>query len=72
MSQEITAIKFEDVSFSYNGVTVLDKVNIRLHKNDFIWIVGPNGGGKTTLIKLILGLLRPKTGAIEILGVDPD
>jgi len=53
-------ISADNLSFSYNGETVLENVNLAINKNDFVWIVGPNGGGKTTLLKLILGLLKPK------------
>lgn len=65
-------IKFYEVSFAYDGTTVLEKVNIEVHQNDFVWIVGPNGGGKTTLIKLMLGLIKPKSGRIEIFGANPE
>jgi len=61
----------DNLSFSYNGEAVLEKVKLAINKDDFVWIVGPNGGGKTTLLKLILGLLKPKTGRIEVLGMTP-
>lgn len=64
-------ISADNLSFSYNGETVLENVNLTINENDFVWIVGPNGGGKTTLLKLILGLLKPKTGSIKILGKLP-
>lgn len=61
-------VSFDDVSFSYNSIPVLTNVTLDILPKDFIWIVGPNGGGKTTLIKLLLGLLRPKSGKISIFG----
>jgi zinc transport system ATP-binding protein len=61
----------EKVSFSYDGQPVLEDVNLRVNDKDFIWVVGPNGGGKTTLIKLLLGLLRPGSGTIKIFGRSP-
>jgi len=64
-------IEFNQVSFSYNGNNVLKNVNAVINDKDFIWIVGPNGGGKTTLVKLMLGLLRPDHGEINILGENP-
>ena len=67
-------IKIENVSYSYNGVAqdlVLRDVNLNIYQNDFIWVVGPNGGGKTTLIKLIMGLANPKTGKIRVFGEKP-
>jgi len=59
-------IEIKDVSFSYGGGLVLKDINLNIHKGDYIGIVGPNGGGKTTLIKLILNLLNLKTGYIHV------
>ena len=59
-------IEVRDVSFAYNGETVLENINLDVHQGDYLGIVGPNGGGKTTLVKLILGLLKPKTGSIKL------
>jgi len=64
-------IKIENLTFSYNSKPVLKDVNLCISRNEFIWIVGPNGGGKTTLIKLILGLLQPREGSIKVLGKSP-
>ncbi len=64
-------ISANNLSFSYNGETVLENVNLTINENDFVWIVGPNGGGKTTLLKLMLGLLKPKNGTIKIFGNSP-
>ncbi|MCP4713540.1 MAG: ABC transporter ATP-binding protein [Deltaproteobacteria bacterium] len=65
-------IAFSDVSFSYDGVPVLQDVSFELYKADFVSIVGPNGGGKTTLLKLILGLENPQSGSIRIFGRLPE
>ncbi|MBU0719372.1 MAG: ABC transporter ATP-binding protein [Planctomycetes bacterium] len=65
------AIKFHDVSFSYDGPPVLEGVNITIPQRDFVCVIGPNGGGKTTLVKLILGLIEPQAGSIEVLGRAP-
>lgn len=59
------------VSFSYDGVPVLEDVSFTIRERSFISIVGPNAGGKTTLLKLMLGLLQPSRGAIEVLGMHP-
>jgi len=59
------------LSFSYAARTILEDVNLTVFKNDAICLVGPNGGGKTTLVKLILGLLTPDSGAIKVLGKTP-
>ncbi len=68
----LDVIIFEDVSFSYNGFIALEDVNFRVTKGDFVSIVGPNGGGKTTLIKLMLGLLKPARGKIHVFGEPPE
>lgn len=57
-------IHLNKISFSYSGTPVLENVDLKIHENDFIGVIGPNGGGKTTLLKLILGLLSPATGKI--------
>lgn len=64
-------ISIERLSFSYDTMAVLEDVDLSVHDNDFIWIVGPNGGGKTTLLKLMLGLLSPKTGIIQVFDKAP-
>lgn len=66
MAQPIIEIK--NVSFSYNGQPVLENINMDIDNGDFIAMIGPNGGGKTTLLKLILGLLKPDAGSIRVLG----
>lgn len=64
-------ISLKNITFSYNSQPILEKVNIFIDKGDFTSIVGPNGGGKTTLLKLILGLIHPNDGEISILGQNP-
>ncbi len=58
-------IELEHVSASYGNKTVLRDISLTVYKDDFLGIIGPNGGGKTTLLKLILGLLRPDSGTIR-------
>lgn len=60
-----------DVSFRYDDVWVLERINLDVRARDFACVIGPNGGGKTTLIKLLLGLLHPKHGTIRVLGQPP-
>jgi zinc transport system ATP-binding protein len=62
----MSGIKIESMSFGYEDGMVLEDVNIDIEKGDFVGIIGSNGTGKSTLIKLILGLLPPKSGNIEI------
>lgn len=63
-----TIISIADVSFAYREEPVLSRVSLDIIRGDYLGIIGPNGGGKTTLIKLMLGLIRPTTGSISILG----
>lgn len=65
-------ITVSHVSFSYDGIPVLEDVNLAIRERSFISIVGPNAGGKTTLLKLLLGLLQPSQGSIEVLGLPPE
>lgn len=57
-------IEIKNLSAGYDGRTVLRNVNLTVYERDFLGIIGPNGGGKTTLIKCILGLLKPTSGEI--------
>jgi zinc transport system ATP-binding protein len=57
-------ISVRDVTFGYGREVVLDRVDLEIHARDFLAIIGPNGGGKTTLLKVILGLLRPWSGEV--------
>ena len=66
-----SVIVIRDVSFSYGEAPVLTDVNLMVRQNDFVCIMGPNGGGKTTLLKLLLGLVRPGTGTVQVLGTTP-
>jgi zinc transport system ATP-binding protein len=62
------AIEADNLSFSYGGVSALADVGFMLKEGEYLAVIGPNGGGKTTLIKLLLGILTPTTGAIQIFG----
>lgn len=59
------------MGFSYGTLPVLGDVSLQVEAGEFLGIVGPNAGGKTTLLKLILGLLVPRTGRILVLGERP-
>jgi zinc transport system ATP-binding protein len=65
------AIQFDRVSFAYDSALVLEDVNFTIAKNEFAAIIGPNGGGKTTMLKLILGLLEARTGFVKVFGRQP-
>lgn len=64
-------IKLENVSFDYDGKPILKNISLSLKRGGFYIFVGPNGGGKTTLLKLILGILQPTSGVILVGGKDP-
>jgi zinc transport system ATP-binding protein len=64
-------IAIRDLSFSYDGHLVLEDVNLTIGERDFVCIVGPNGGGKTTLLRLALGILQPTRGSVRVFGMTP-
>jgi zinc transport system ATP-binding protein len=66
------AIVVDNVNFSYDSIPVLEGVSFVIDSGDFTIMVGPNGGGKTTLLKLILGLLKPRSGSIRVFGKPPE
>ncbi|MDY6911606.1 MAG: ABC transporter ATP-binding protein [Chloroflexota bacterium] len=70
MADEV--VRLEDVWTCYDGVPVLEGVNLSIYQDDFLGIIGPNGGGKTTLLKVILGLIKPSRGRVTILGDTPE
>jgi zinc transport system ATP-binding protein len=65
-------ITVRNVSFSYNGEPAVQKVYFKIYARDLVSLIGPNGGGKTTLFKLLLGLLKPDSGEIRIFGQPPE
>ncbi len=60
-----TLFNIESLTAGYEEKIVLSDVTMAVEENDFIGIIGPNGGGKTTLLKVILGLLKPLSGRID-------
>jgi zinc transport system ATP-binding protein len=58
-------IKIQNLTVGYDRTPVLQKINLEIFEKDFLGVIGPNGGGKTTLMKAILGLLKPSEGKIE-------
>lgn len=66
-------ITIENMNFSFDGKNpVLRDVNLRVREKESACIVGPNGGGKTTLFRLILGLLKPDSGKISVFDTSPE
>jgi len=64
-------IRLAGVCYSYGGSPVLESVDLRLDEGDYLGIIGPNAGGKTTLLKIMLGLLTPDRGTVEVFGAPP-
>lgn len=64
-------IELEQIWAGYPKNPVLQDINLTVHALDYIGIIGPNGGGKTTLFKVLLGLLSPQRGRVTILGRSP-
>ena len=65
-------IGLDHVSFGYGEQMVVEDVDLSIHPLDYVCIIGPNGGGKTTLLKLILGLISPTQGTVRLFGKRPE
>lgn len=69
MSNKVISVR--DVSFAYDNIPVLENISLDIEEKEFLGIIGPNAGGKSTLLKLVLGLLKPQSGSIRIQGKKP-
>lgn len=65
-------LEIEHLFFHYDSIPTLEDVNVEIFKGEFVGIFGPNGGGKTTLLKLMMGFLRPQKGKILLFGRPPE
>jgi len=70
MSEEII-IETHDLTKNYDGVTVVDHLNLRVAKNETFGLLGPNGAGKTTTILMLMGLTEPASGSAQVCGFSP-
>lgn len=70
VKSQVPVMSVKDLSFRYNTNSILEKITFDIQAGDYVGIVGPNGGGKTTLLKLMLGLLQPDSGEVLLSG-DP-
>lgn len=68
MNFKIPIFDVKNLSFNVSGVDILSNVSLQIFNSQYIGIIGPNGGGKTTLIRLLLGLEKPTSGEIKIYG----
>lgn len=64
-------VTLSDVSFRYGGTPALEHVSLSLEAGVFVGLIGPNGGGKSTLLKLLLGLEEPQSGSVHVFGENP-
>lgn len=67
-----SVISLTHLLFSYEQTPILEQDFMEIKQGSFIGIIGPNGGGKTTFLKLLMGFLKPKRGNIEIFGLSPE
>jgi len=65
------SLNLDGVWAGYGSNVVVKDVTLAVEENEFLGIIGPNGGGKTTLLKVILGLLKPRSGTVSVLGLPP-
>ena len=65
-------LEFRQVWFAYDGDTVLEDVTFVLKSGEFAAVLGPNGGGKTTMLRLALGLVKPSRGSVALFGEPPE
>ncbi len=68
----LKAVEINHVSLKFNEQLILHDINFSIEEKDFIAIIGPNGGGKTTLLKVILGILTPDKGQVKVFGRKPN
>jgi len=65
-------VNLENVRAGYNGTPAIEDINLSVSRGDLLAVIGPNGGGKTTLLKVILGLVKPSRGSALVLGKTPE
>jgi len=67
----LKAVEISHLSIKFNEQLILNDINFSIEEKDFMAIIGPNGGGKTTLLKVILGILTPDEGKVKVFGKEP-
>ena len=70
--EESLILELKDIWVSIHGTSVLEGINLSMKRGDFMGVIGPNGGGKTTLLKVILGLITPSRGEVLVFGKHPN
>lgn len=69
---ELEIVRLKDVWVKYDDIIVLEDINLAIFQYEFLGIIGPNGGGKSTLLKVILGLVKPVRGSVSVFGKPPE
>jgi zinc transport system ATP-binding protein len=69
---EIEIVKLKDIRVSYGDIPVLEDISFSVLRHDFLGIIGPNGGGKSTLMKLLIGLVKPLSGSVTVFSKPPE
>jgi len=72
MSLSVSAVFIKDLWVLRASQPVLENINLALEESDFLGLIGPNGGGKSTLLKVMLGLVKPDRGTVKVFGFDPE
>lgn len=71
INHEKNIIEIKNINFGYNeSEKIIEDISFNIHLGDYVGLIGPNGGGKSTLIKIILGLIKPQNGEIKLFGQD--
>lgn len=65
-------VELRGICVSYGDIPALESINLSVFEHDFLGIIGPNGGGKSTLLKVILGLVKPQAGSVSVFGQPPE
>lgn len=68
----MSAINLDNISFSYSSVPLLDHISLHVGDGERVCLIGPNGCGKTTLLRIASGDLMPETGTVKFDGVEPE
>jgi zinc transport system ATP-binding protein len=69
---EIEIVRLKDIRVNYGDILALEDITLSIFQHDFLGIIGPNGGGKSTLLKVMLGLIKPDSGSVSIFGEPPE
>jgi len=72
MMNELEIVKLQNIRVSYGSVLALEDVTLSIFQHDFLGIIGPNGGGKSTMLKVLLGLVKPDSGSVSVFGKTPE